>query len=202
MKSQACILSATALAGVLWLACPPPLAAAEPKSATIDEPRFAEVPKAEAHLTEQLASGLLRAKVRPGPANEHIPTFWSQCLYSGVGVRSREVHFVFKFMVWEQFDVAGLDPQQLLFNVTFAMSNTPPVDRLDDLGKATFVYEKQHASMLLMITGIQGPPDGAGRPTELIATYRLSDPETPHKERVEKLVTEARRNLAEWLARP
>jgi hypothetical protein len=188
---------------LIWLllvACIPATSAEETKAGSVKEPRFAEIPKASTYLTEQLAAGFLRAKVREGPANEHIPTFWSQCMYAGVGVRSRDVQFVFKFMLWDLFDVAGLHPQQLLFNVTFAMSNTAPLERLDDLGKATFIYEKQHASMLLMITGIQGPPDGAGRPTELIATYRLSDPETPHKERVDKLLAQARRHLEEWLA--
>lgn len=165
------------------------------------EPRFAELPDACGYLTEQLASGWLRAKVRPGPANEHIPTFWSQCVYSGQGVRGRQVGFVFKFMLFELFDVEKLDTDQLRFNATFVAGGTPPLEMLDAPGKIAFTFEKKDQSILLMVTGIQGPPDGAGTATEFVAMYHLSDPDTPHAERIERLIGEARRHIEEWRAR-
>lgn len=166
----------------------------------IDEPTFAEIPKASGYLTEGLAAGWLRAEVQASSANEHIPAFWSQCVYSGKGVKDRQTGFVFKFMVWDLFDVKKLDPMQLDFHAGFASGGEPPLEKLKDLGKISFVLEKRNRTTLLVITGIQGPPDGARRPTELVASYYLSDPETSHEVRLEKLVAEARRELNEWLA--
>lgn len=163
--------------------------------------KFDVVPEACGYLSEDLAANWLRAKVSPGGENEHIPTFWSQCVYYGQGVRSRQTGFVFKFMLFELFDVKSLDDEQLKFNATFASGGTPPLDLLRDLGTISFTYEKGDRSMLIVVTGIQGPPDGVGRRQEFIASYHLSDPETPHKERLERLVVEARKNLAEWFAR-
>jgi hypothetical protein len=119
-----------------------------------------------------------------------------------VGVKSRRVGFVFKFMLWEMFDVASLDPKQLEFNVTFAVGGIPPRERRTDVGTMAFGFEKREETILLVITGFQGPSDGAGRPTALIATYSLSDPETAHDLRLAKLVDEARRELKSWHARP
>lgn len=184
---------------LLWTA--PGLEAAAAKSAKISEPMMAEIPDACGYLTATLASGLVRAKVRPGPANEHIPNFWSQCVYLGQGVRGRQVSFVFKFMTWDLFDVASLDPEQLEFNAGFVVGNLKPREKRNDLGKVAFVYEKQARTILLVVTGFQGPPDGAKRPTELVATYELADPETAHDVRLAKLLTEARRHLNEWRTR-
>lgn len=192
-------VAALALCGSLLLASPVLGAAA--KAAKITEPMMAEIPHACGYLTETLAAGLLRAKVRAGPANEHIPEFWSQCVYHGQGVRGRQVSFVFKFMTWDLFDVAALDPQQLKFNATFVVGNIPPVEKRSDLGKVAFVYEKQARTILLVVTGFQGPPDGAGRPTEFVATYELADPDTAHDVRLANLLKEARRHLKEWQAK-
>lgn len=194
--------SVVAAACILLLAAAPVSVEAQANEhPAVTEPRFEEIPEACGYLTEELAQGLLRAKVRAGQANEHIPTFWSQCAYSGQGVVGRQVSFVFKFMLWTMFDVESLDPEQLSFNVTFAMSGVPPLEKLTDLGKVAFTYEKKDRSMLLVVTGFQGPPDGAGRPTEFIATYQLSDPDTPHEERLERLLDQARRHMAEWQSR-
>lgn len=195
------LVAVLVLGGALFGAVPLAGAAAAAKKAPITEPLMAEIPKASGYLTEMLAAGLLRAKVRPGAENEHIPTFWSQCVYYGQGVRNRKVAFVFKFMLWELFDIASLDPQQLDFNATFVVGNIPPLENRTDLGKVAFVYEKQHRTILLVVTGFQGPPDGAKRPTEFVATYELTDPETAHQVRLDKLLAEARRHLKEWHAR-
>ena len=165
----------------------------------IDEPLFTEIPNACGYLTEPLAKNLLRVgQVRAGPANEHIPNFWSQCAYSGQGVSGRNVRFVFKFMLYELYDVANLDPMQLDFNATFTGGGDPPVDKLTDLGKVSFVFEKGDVTTLMVVTGIQGPPDGANRPTEFVATYYLVDPDTPHAVRLEKLRAKAEEHLRDW----
>lgn len=188
---------------IAWTAviCLSPLMApvATAQSAVIDEPYFAGLPEACSYLTEALAAGMLRAPAQASPANEHIPTFWSQCIYSGRGVVGRQVNFTFKFMLHELTDVRKLAPVQLDFNVTFAVGNIPPSDKLTDLGKVSFVFEKAGLTILMMVTGIQGPADGAGRPTEFIATYQLSDPDMPHAERLAQLLPHARRHLQEWL---
>lgn len=166
------------------------------------EPYFAEIPNACDYLSESLARNLMRVeKVRAGAANEHIPTFWSQCTYSGKGVAGRNAGFVFKFMLYELFDVARLEPAQLDFNASFAGGGEPPVDKLPDLGKTAFVFEKGDRTTLMVITGIQGPPDGARRPTEFIANYYLADPDTPHAARLAKLTALAREHLQEWHSR-
>jgi hypothetical protein len=185
------------------LLCAPSLPGAEKSKApsTITEPVFPEIPNACGYLSAELAANLVRARVRPGPANEHIPTFWSQCVYTGQGVIRRQVGFVFKFMLWDLFDVAGLAPEQLNFNATFVVGNIPPLEKRTDLGKVAFVYEKQGRTTLLVVTGFQGPPDGAKRPTEFVATYYLSDPDTPHDVRLAKLVEQARKHMEEWRAR-
>ena len=176
-----------------------PLASGQ--SPAIDEPYRAEVPRSCGYLTEPVAAGMLRARVQASAANEHLPTVWSQCIYSGRGVVGRNVHFTFKFMLHELTDVATLDPARLNFNVTFAASGIPPSATLEDLGKISFAFEKKALTLLMVVTGIQGPADGAGRPSELIATYQFSDPDTPHAERLAQLIPHARRHLQEWLAR-
>lgn len=184
----------------LTLALLMPVSAAAQATPPIDEPHRAELPDACGYLNEALAHDLLRAEVRPGPANEHIPTFWSQCVYSGRGVVGREVGFVFKFMLHELSDVATLSPEQLDFNASFAVGALPVLERRTDLGKVSFVFEDRSRTTLMMVTGIQGPPDGAQRPTEFIATYHLADPDTPHADRLEALLGQARQHLQEWLA--
>lgn len=166
-----------------------------------EAPLMAEVPEACAYLTSALASGWLRAEVIASPANEHFPTFSSQCGWSGKGVRDRQAGFVFKFMPWEMFDVAGLAPEQLSFNATFASGQLPLVETRKEPGAAAFVFEQPKVTVLMVVTGFRGPKDGAGRPQAFLATYRLSDPDTAHAVRLEKLLAEARKHLEEWRTR-
>lgn len=181
---------------------PPPASAGAVPANAIDEPLFEEIPNACGYLTEPAAKNLLRVdRVRPSAANEHIPTFWSQCIYSGQGVSGRSVSYVFKFMLYELYDVAKLDPMQLDFNATFTGGGEPFVEKLTNLGKVSFVFLKKDRTTLMVVTGIQGPPDGAGRPTEMVANYALADPDTPHPQRLDKLRAKAIEHLAEWHAR-
>lgn len=166
-----------------------------------DEPTLAEIPDACSYLTESAARGFLRVEgVSPSSGNEHIPTFWSQCIYGGRGTSSREVGFVFKFMIWELFDTA-LDPMQLEFNAQFTGGGVPPSSTLDDPGKVSFTFEDGDRTTLMMVTGMEGPPDNFGRPTEVVATYYLDDPDRPHQEKLDDLLEVARLHVAEWLAR-
>jgi hypothetical protein len=182
---------------VLLILAPPPCAA----QARPDEPAMEEIPDACSYLEESTARALLRVdQVRAGAANEHIPTFWSQCTYSGQGVRGRQVGFVFKFMVWDLFDTGSRDPVELNFNAQFAGGGVPPSATMDDPGKISFAFQDRDRSTLMMVTGIQGPADGAGRPSALVASYYLADPERPHAEKLQALLDLARRHLEEWLA--
>ena len=151
------------------------------------------------HLTEQKAEQLLRSAVRPLAANEHIPNFWSQCIYRSKTVAARDIGFVYKFMVAEMFDVHTLTAEQLQFNATFAAGNATFSQVIDDLGDRSFVFKSDKRTTLLVITGIAGPNDGADRPSLLIANYYLQDTEMTHSERQALLTAEAREDLADWL---
>jgi len=165
------------------------------------EPLMLEIPDACAYLTEPLARNTLRAdRVQASVANERIPTFYSQCTYSGVGVVGRSVSFFFKFMIYDLYDVTKLDDAQLTFNITFTGGGEPPVEQLQNLGKLSYAFDARDTTRLLVVAGIEGPPDGAGRPTELTAIYELADPDVPYPERLAKLRAFAERHLAEWLA--
>jgi len=179
----------------------PSTAEAAPRA--IDEPRFDELPVACSYLTEELAKGLLRAeRVKASAANEHISILRSNCEYSGKGVKGRKVGFTFRFMVYDMFDVDALDPMQLEFNAMFAAGGIPMVEKLDDLGKVSFVFEQRDRTVLMVVTGIQGPLDGAQRPSEFVANYYLNDPDNTQAVRLDKLLAHARRHLDEWLRRP
>lgn len=139
-------------------------------------------------------------KVRASGGNEHIPTFWSQCIYNAVGKPKRRVAFTFKFMVWDLFDVANLPPQQIEFNLRFASGGIPVVGKVENPpGKATYILQRKDLSALIMISAIRGPQDGAGRETELVATYQLEDSTISHEERADKLLAHARRHFEEWI---
>lgn len=163
--------------------------------------RIEELPPSCDYLTEPLAESVLQATVRSSPANEHIPTFLSHCAYSGQGVVRREIQYTFKFHLFELFDTASLDSEQLLFNATMASGGSAPLAMLDSPGKIAFTFDTGKQSMLMVVTGILGPEDGAGRPSEFVASYRLGHPDLSHEERLEFLLVEARRHLAGWSAR-
>ena len=167
-----------------------------------NEPQLLEIPNASSYLTEEVPFNLLRAeKVRASAGNEHIPNFWSQCIYSGSGQHGRKAGFTFKFMVWELFDLANLRPEQLEFNVHFTSGGLPVVGSMGTPGKATFVFEKEDLTVVMMVSGIRGPKDGAGRDTELVATYQLMDPSISHQSRLDKLLSHATRHYQEWRSR-
>lgn len=173
---------------------------ADRRAEDVDEPKFATIPNACEYLTQDLAVGMLRMDwVQASSANTHMPTFMSNCDYFGQGVIGRKVGFTFKFMVYDVFDVERLDPMQLEFNVSFAGGGKPAVDTIDDLGKKSFVFEDRNRTTLIVITGIQGPLDGALRPSEFIALYYLEIPDVPYAEKRDQLVAQARRHLDEWL---
>jgi hypothetical protein len=180
--------------GLVFASLTPGALTAQP-SPTVDEPYLAEAPDACSYLTQPVASELLRAEARAHVASFHIPV-WSQCLFTGEG---RQVTFSFKFMVWDLFDVATLDRMSIEFNAQFTAGGVAPSETIEDLGKISFVFEDRALTRLVMVTGIQGAPDGAGRPSEFVATYDLTDPDRPHAEKLAELQDLARRHLAEWL---
>jgi hypothetical protein len=165
------------------------------------EPQVLEIPEACGYLTEELALEVLHAdRVKPNGGNEHIPNFWSQCIYSAVGKADHRIGFTFKFMVWDLFDLANLSSEQLGFNIHFTSGGLPVVGAVrEPPGKATFIFQKEELTVLMMVSAIRGPEDGAGRHSELVATYQLQDPTISHQERVDKLLAHARRHYEEWI---
>lgn len=137
--------------------------------------RIDEIPNTCKYLTEPLARNDLAGDVAPFFTNEHIPTFYSQCGYKRVDRAGRELQFVFKFLARERFDVDQLAPAQLDFNVSFAVSGLTHHSKKQFPGEMTYIFHNRNDTILFMITGVAGPPDGAGQETVLIATYRLTD---------------------------
>jgi len=168
---------------------------------SIDEPFIEEVPRACNYLTRELAARWVRDNdvQKNSTADMHVPNLQSVCMYTAIHGADRDGRIQFKFFVYGLFDVANLAPMQLLFNATFLGGGNEPQDTLHDLGKVSFVYDMDHSmTALLVITGMQGPPDGAGRPMEFVASYYLRDPGRPHPDRLVLLIEEARENLDSW----
>ncbi|NND36572.1 MAG: hypothetical protein HKN81_05485 [Gammaproteobacteria bacterium] len=162
---------------------------------------FPEAPLAcgAPHLTEQKAGGLLGAqKVKPSAANEHIPKIWSQCIYSAKQGPARQVGFVYKFMLSDMFDVDKLAAQQVQFNATFASGGAELRETRNELGDRAFVFQKGDRTSLLVITGIKGPKDFAGRSTEFTANYYLDHPDLTHEQRAGMLIDQAQLDLRSW----
>lgn len=179
---------------------PTPVASSGPAPG-IHEPYFDEIPDScmRPYLTEATAGRLMNAqRIQEGSANEHIVNLWSQCTYHSIGAPIKTVRFVFKFMLYELFDVDKLSTSQLRLNATFAASGNQPTQQIDDLGKVSFVFQVADSTILMVVTGIQGPPDGAGRPMEFIANYYLDDPEQSHATRLVELIEEAEEDLELW----
>ena len=199
MIRRACLWAGAVSAAFLMTV--PGRVTAQPSPA-IDEPYLASIPTSCEYLTENLATGLLRADVTTSAATEHIPALQrSTCIYTAQRVSPRrEVGFAFRFMIWDLFDTA-LPMVALEFNAGFAAGGISPV-QVEDLGKLSFVFEDTRLgrTTLMMVTGIQGAPDFAGRPSEFVATYHYQDPEVPHAARLEELLRLARGHLDEWLA--
>ena len=165
----------------------------------VDEPYFAFVPEACRYLTTELAAAMLEAdEVVPGDTNLHTPAMLSQCAYTTAD--GRAVGFSVKFLPFEKFDVSRVAPLQLDLNATFAAGGVAPKAQLDDPGKVAFSFLQQDRTQLMVVTGIQGPPDTVGAPTELVALYYLEVSSRDHADRLADLVAQARRHLREWLA--
>lgn len=145
--------------------------------------RIDVIPHSCKYLTEPLARSDLAGDVSPLVTNEHIPTFYSQCGYKRVDRAGRELQFVFKFLARERFDVEKLAPAQLDFNVSFAVSGLTHHYKKQFPGEMTYIFHNRNDTILFMITGVAGPPDGAGQETVLIATYRLTDRDRSPDER-------------------
>jgi len=181
---------------------PAPLTNAGPNP-DIDEPYLAGVPNACNYLKEDLASWWVKQDVRRYEgAIEHMPILRSHCAYFGAQDLDRIAKMEHKFHLYEMFDVENLNPMQLLFHATFAAGGHKPESVRTDLGKITFVYQlaEEDRSAISVITGIQGPPDGAGRPMELLAHYHLRAPGRTHQERLACLFDLATKSLNFWLA--
>lgn len=177
---------------------PRPSGGADP---SIDEPFIEEVPHACNYLTRDLASTWVRDGdvQKNSTADMHVPKLQSVCMYTAIHAAERDARIQFKFHLYELFDVEKLAPMQVLFHATFLGGGNEPQDTLLDLGKISFVYDLPNdVTSLLVVTGMQGPPDGADRPMEFTASYYLRDPGRTHDERLVLLLEEARENLESW----
>jgi hypothetical protein len=166
---------------------------------------FEEVPHAcsAPYLTEQRAQNVLgELRVQSNAANEHVPQLQSQCIRSTRPAPARQVAYLYKFMLSDQFDVRRIDPMQVQFNASFAAGGTPPQQVREDIGDRAFVFEKGNRSTLLVITGIKGPEDGADRGREFIATYSLDHRQRSHEERTATLIELALEDQAHWATNP
>lgn len=160
--------------------------------------RIEELTNACELLTEALAIELLGQTVKPVASNEHIPKLHSQCAYTGLERGGHMISFAFKFMVKEMFDTQALPAEQLDFNAGFATGGEAHDEKLQYPGEATYIFEDGEHTYLLMIPGIDGPDDGAGEASTLIAHYRYDHPELPHEQRRDALMKQAWRHYRLW----
>jgi len=180
---------------------PPQSAGPDP---SIDEPFIEEVPQSCNYLTRDLAIRWVRDGdvQNNATADMHVPNLQSLCMYTAIHAAERDARIQFKFHLYDFFDVENIEPMQLLFNATFLGGGNQPQDTLHDLGKISFVYDLPNdVTSLLVATGIQGPPDGAGRAMEFTASYYLRDPGRTHEQRLVLLLEEARKNHESWHSR-
>lgn len=170
----------------------------------IDEPYSFGVPDACNYLTKGLAHEWVEEEVEPYTgAIEHLPILRSHCAYFGKEDITKRARIEHKYHLYELFDVEKRSPDQLNFHAAFAAGGYYPEKVLTDLGKITFVFQlpEEDRSAITVVTGIQGPPDGAGRPMELLAHYHLRTPDRSHEERLACLLDLARKSLDLWLSK-
>ncbi|MGB0219704.1 MAG: hypothetical protein ACPHN2_10190 [Sinimarinibacterium flocculans] len=160
--------------------------------------RLDEITDACSLLTEPLAVELLGQPVKPLASNEHIPTFHSQCAFSGLERGGYMISVAFKFMVKAMFDADALPPEQLDFNAGFASGGLTHDEKLPYPGEAAYVFEDGEHTYLLLVTGIDGPEDGAGEQSTLVAHYRYDHPQRPHAQRRDELMKLAWRHYRLW----
>lgn len=201
-----CSYSGASLATIEYIITYEPSANPAPRPSggpdpSIDEPFIEEVPKACNYLTRELAVTWVRDEdvQNNTSADMHVPNLQSLCMYTAIHAAERDARIQFKFHLYDFFDVEKLAPMQLLFHATFLGGGNEPQDTMYDLGKISFVYDLANdVTSLLVVTGMQGPPDGAGRPMEFTASYYLRDPGRTHEDRLVLLLEEARENLESW----
>jgi hypothetical protein len=175
--------------------------AAQRGNPDIDEPFLPGVPRACNYLTEDLASRWVQTTVLPYEgANEHMPILRSHCAWFGEKDRTKRARMEHKFHLYELFDTENLSQMQLDFHAAFAAGGFAPEAVRTDLGKLTFIFQlaDEDRSGISVVTGIQGPPDGAGRPMELLAHYQIRDPNRTHAQRLACLFDLAERSLKLW----
>ncbi len=163
-----------------------------------EDRRLDEVTNACSLLTETLAIELLGQPVKPVASNEHIPTLHSQCAFTGLERGGYMISVAFKFMVKEMFDAKALPAEQLDFNAGFATGGEPHDEKLQYPGEAAYIFEDGEHTYVLMIPGIDGPDDGAGEASTLVAHYRYDHPELPHAQRRDALMKQAWRHYRLW----
>lgn len=169
----------------------------------IDEPYSFGVPDACNYLTADLAHVWAKEDVQPYlGAIEHMPILRSHCAYWGVDDSRSRARIEHKYHLYELFDVDTLRPDQLAFHAAFAAGGHYPESVRHDLGKITFVFQlaEEDRSAITVVTGIQGPPDGAGRPMELLAHYHLREPDRTHEQRLKCLFDLAEKSLDLWFS--
>ena len=153
---------------------------------------FETVPDACSYLDEPLAVQLLGTdRVKPGAGNEHLPTIWSQCVYTG---KRGKISFVFKFMPEDMFAVGKVDEDQLTFNAQFATGGGSPPERLTEPGERSFVAEGGKDTTVLMLPGIEGPKGQV-----MVANYLYVNPELSHAQRRQTLLGIAKAHADAWL---
>ncbi len=156
-----------------------------------------EVPVACGYLTEEVAASALGGKVQPIPSHEHISHFYSQCEYKAVGQGRKALRFLFKFMVKEMFDAERLAPEQVDFNAGFAEGGLSYSEKLQYPGELTYIFHDRDLTSILVLTGIDDPPDGAREASTLIFSYRLIDADRTPEQRRDLLMKFAWRHLAD-----
>ena len=170
----------------------------------IEEARSLGVPNACNYLDQDLASLWVGAtaelEIRGA---EHIPDLRSMCSYAHIRNPAKVARIEHKYHVYELFDVGNLNIMQLSFNAAFAAGGHEPTAIWRDFGKVTFVFElPPDRSQIMVVTDIQGPPGGDGRPRQLLGHYHLRNVDKTHLQRLECLKVLATESLDQWRSTP
>ena len=169
-----------------------------------EEPRSLGVPNACNYLDPDLASlwlgGTAELEIRGA---EHIPDLRSYCSYAHFTNPAKIARIEHKYHVYDLFDVEKLNIMQLAFNAAFAAGGHEPTAIWRDFGKVTFAYQlPPDRSQIMVVTDIQGPPGGDGRPRLLLGHYHLRNVDRTHEQRLECLKVLARESLDLWRSTP
>jgi len=166
----------------------------------VDEPYIDEIPEACPYLPPGVASEWVRDDDIQNNPSEHLPILRSHCWYSAIHAADRNARLEFRFQLYDLYDIERLSREQLIFHATFASGGNAPKDILHNLGKISFVYDLPNdVTVVFIILGTQGPPDGAGRAMEFTASYSLQDRGRDHQQRRKLIIEFARESLETWL---